>query len=219
MTTEEYNGLYGEVVTNDCYRLRTLDFTPDFILDIGANVGVFSRFARELFPDAFIVSVEPHPANIDAYLKNPPPGQYVLLPIALGRDGQLWHNKGAVNGSGESYVSSGLGYDENEMRDNSSAERSTVRAKMLPEIIAYPVDKKAMIKIDCEGGENVIWEDEASMEILKQMDYIAMETHFYAQHGGELYEHMKNITLDAIGILKETHHVDFNHPYFFARKK
>ena len=26
-----YNGLYGEVVTEDCYHLKTLDFVPEMI--------------------------------------------------------------------------------------------------------------------------------------------------------------------------------------------
>jgi hypothetical protein len=37
MTPPEFRGLYGHVVTSDCYGLRTMDFEPDVILDIGAS--------------------------------------------------------------------------------------------------------------------------------------------------------------------------------------
>jgi len=215
-----YKGLYGEVVTYDSYKLRTLNFIPDLIIDIGANVGVFSRFARELFPNAKIVAVEPHPENIEV-LTEYAPDNITIIPAALGK-GQLWHNKGAVNGAHESYVCTGLGFNDNEMSDANSTEKSDIKTIMLQDLITidyYYSDIKILMKIDCEGGENVIWDDENSMSILKRMDYIAMETHFYALHGGPLYDEMKQKTLAGIESLKVTHKVDFTHPYLFARKR
>ena len=60
-----YNGLYGEVVTEDCYRLKTLGFVPDVIFDLGANIGVFTRYARDMFNNAKIISVEPNLDNFE----------------------------------------------------------------------------------------------------------------------------------------------------------
>ena len=61
-----YNGLYHEVAVADCYKLRTIKFTPNVFIDIGSNVGVAARLARELFPNALIVCVEPEPGKLCA---------------------------------------------------------------------------------------------------------------------------------------------------------
>lgn len=216
-----YNGLYGEVVTFDCYKLRQLDFVPDIVFDIGANVGVFTRFARSLWPEAKIISVEPHPENIAVFKQFTDMKGITLIEAALG-SGSLWHNLGAPNGAHESYVSIGLGFDEAQMSAAANTEKSDIQTIMLDELTGqqwYKEGMKTVMKIDCEGCENCIWEDEASMEVLRKMDYICMETHFYAISGGELYDEMKEKTLAAFKSLEDTHYCHFEHPHFQARKK
>jgi FkbM family methyltransferase len=222
-----YKGLYGEVVTHDCYKVKNLPFVPDVVFDIGANIGVFTRYARELWPHTRIVSVEPHPENYSDFMHFTYPellkyseSSFYVINAALGH-GQLWHNKGAVNGSGESYVSSGLGFDPEKMANATSTEKSSIKTIMLDELINSHWKKamKSVIKIDCEGGENVIWDHAPSMKALAQMDYITIETHFYALHGGELYDQMKEKTIEALNSLKSTHVTFFEHPHFRAIKK
>lgn len=215
-----YKGLYGEVVTHDCYKVRQLDFVPDLVFDIGANIGVFTRFARSLWPNALIVAVEPHPDNVDVFFEHTKFPDLIFEHKALGK-GNLWHNKGARNGSGESYVSSGLGYNDKEMSATDSTERSDIATITIDKLVKlyWRQGMKTVMKIDCEGGENVIWEDEPSMEALRKMDYICMETHFYALHGGQMYDEMKQKTLAALKSLEDTHHCYFEHPHFQARKK
>lgn len=213
-----YRGLYAEVVTHDCYKVKNLDFIPDIVFDIGANIGVFTRYARSLWPNALIIAVEPHPDNIKVFKQFTNMNKITLHEAALGK-GRLWHNKGAVNGGGESYVSSGLGYDHKKMSAAPNVEKSDIATVMLTDLIDPAQGVKTVCKIDCEGGENVIWEDEASMEALRKMDYICMETHFYALHGGQPYDDMKSKTLAALESLKTTHHTYFKHPHFQARKK
>lgn len=53
------------VVLDDDYGLRSLPEKPGTIVDIGANVGVFSAFARSLFPEAVIHAYEPVPATAE----------------------------------------------------------------------------------------------------------------------------------------------------------
>lgn len=132
----------------------------------------------------------------------------------------MWHNKGARNGSGESYVASGLGFDEKIMAQAESTEKSYVETIMLPDLMKWWKEgTKTVMKIDVEGGENCIWDDEPSMEALRKMDYICMETHFYALHGGALYDEMKAKTMAALKSLEDTHVCHFEHPHFEARKK
>jgi hypothetical protein len=93
-------GLYGEVVTEDCYRLRQLDFVPDIVFDIGANVGTFTRHARSLWPRAVIVAVEPDKANCAHFRKFTPMHNIFLLEAAIGVC-DIWRCTTAANGAGE----------------------------------------------------------------------------------------------------------------------
>ncbi len=219
-----YAGLYGEVVTEDCYRLRTLNFKPDVIFDIGANVGVFARHARSLFPDARIVSVEPDPKNCSVYLEHFPEGNTALLKLALGK-GKIYHGLTARNGSGETYLSAGLGYPEVLMRSHvrqnpKDMEVSDVGCRTLQQIVIPETrdGQSSLLKIDCEGAENIIWGDKLAMHCLQRADYICMEIHFYALTGGEMPAVTKAIS-DAIEELKETHYVEFEGVHLWARKR
>lgn len=219
-----YAGLHGEVVTHDCYRLRTLPFIPDVIFDFGGNIGIFARFARELFPDALIVSVEPHPENRSVFKEFTKDDKIILIEKAIGR-GKMWHNLGARNGSGESYVSSGLGFDKEMMasavRNNQGVEASGVDAVMPDEIIwqYWKPGMKAVLKCDCEGCENFVFTDKHSMDMIKQMDYIAMEVHFYALTGGKPWEEVQEQTRAALKELEETHICELDNVHFWAIKK
>jgi len=52
---------FANVVLDDDYGLRRLDPPPRTIVDIGSNIGMFSAYARGLFPEATIHAYEPSP--------------------------------------------------------------------------------------------------------------------------------------------------------------
>lgn len=216
-----YNGIYGEVVEYDCYKVKELPFIPNVVFDIGGNVGVFTRFSRELWKDSLIVSVEPHPENIEVFTRfTQKDDKIILLQKAIGQ-GSVWHGLGALNGSGEIYVSSGLGFYENEMKESERVESVKVETIMLDELYktyVKPKDK-CLIKIDCEGAENIIWGHKPSMEVLKKMDYIAIELHYYALVGGKMYDEMVETTNKTLQGFSDTHDCIFIDNYFFALKK
>lgn len=236
-----YGGLYGEVVTEDTYRLRDLedivsindptfvhraghkryfDFEPDVIFDIGANIGIFTRYARSLFPNALIVSVEPHPENTEYFSAfTQPDEKLIFYRMALGR-GQIWHNRGAVNGSGESYVSTGLGFAEEEMKEAANSDKSSIQAIMLSELVFRHLKDgmKSILKLDCEGGENIIWTHQPSMDYLKKIDYITGELHFYS-NSTIGYDEMKSKTMEGVRELSLTHDIKLDLPHFWAIKK
>src|SRR5271154_1216058 len=87
-----YGGLYGEVVTHDCYRLKKLPFIPEIIYDMGSNVGCFSLFAKSLFPNAKIIAVEPDDENYSHYLRFVATKYKDVLIIhrAIGAPGQVY---------------------------------------------------------------------------------------------------------------------------------
>lgn len=219
----KFCGLYGEVVEADTYHLKFLDFIPDLVYDVGANVGIFARYARSLFPDALIFSLEPDPLNAAVFRKFTHDPKIVLVEKALGV-GQIFHGLTAANGSGETYLSAGLGYPEEgllqEARIGKSLECSGVAPISLSRFILSQLRSgfKTVIKIDCEGAENCIWGDEDSMKALIQMDYIAIELHDYALTHSELPK-VKSQTEDALARISETHRCKREGVHFWARKR
>lgn len=213
-----YGGLFGEVVTHDCYRIRSLGFTPQVILDVGANIGVFARFAHETFPFSRIISVEPDPNNIQTFRQFTNFQNVLLIEKGLG-DGQLYHPLTARNGSGEVYISAGLGYPQDKL-EQSEFERPAVKAVRLHELVGEYCrkDQRTMLKLDCEGAENSIWDHPMDMRALKTFDYIAGEIHFYAHTADELQE-VREKTLRALAELSETHEVEMDNVHLWALKK
>lgn len=218
-----FGGLYGEVVTCDTYRLKQLKFKPDVVFDVGANVGIFSRFVRELFPEALIVSVEPDPSNCAVFRQFTKDTNTILIEKALGL-GPVYHGTTARNGSGETYLSTGVGFPKQDMdaaaNKKNGLEFSHVPTIMLPELVRAHSNsgQKRLLKIDCEGGENVIWEDEESISILQEMDYVTMELHFYALTGRE-HPMVRKLTEKALATLAETHNCERQEPHFWATKR
>lgn len=213
-----FKGLYGEVVTCDCYRLQQVKFQPDYIFDIGANVGVFARFARTLFPNAIIVAVEPHPPNCEIFERFTMDERTILINAALGT-GSTYRSLTAANGAGESYVSAGLGFPEAAL-ETSGLQATLTRALSLQSImnlVHRDRSGKVLMKIDCEGAENVIWGNEDSMAVLRQCDYITMELHDYALTAAEAAK-VRAETTAALKSLEQTHHCERDGVYFWATK-
>ena len=50
--------------------LYDLDWSPEHVLDAGANIGLASRVAAALWPAALIVALEPDPANFALLQQN-----------------------------------------------------------------------------------------------------------------------------------------------------
>lgn len=210
--TDGYAGLYGEIVTEDIYRLRQLGFIPDIIMDLGANIGVFTRYARSLFPEAIIFAVEPNPdnvANFKTFANGAEDHQIILYERAIGK-GQLWWFDRARNGTGEVYVSHGPAYPGSELEKDKTAQKVQIQTMTLPELFhLVPPGRKIMVKIDIEGNEQSIFSDVRSMLALSHADFIAMELHPYAIHGGYMKNQAQNQE-HGIGLLLVTHDVEID---------
>lgn len=217
MTEQEIKGLEGEVKEQDCYRIKDLPFVPDMIVDCGANIGVFTHFCHELFPEASIVSVEPDKKNFAILNASIFSNKISILNAAIGR-GQVYHGLTAANGSGETYLNAGIGYPD--MEGDSSVEKSAVSTTMLDQLIR-PIDSNnvILVKIDIEGNEKEIFTHEPSMEVLRKCDYVCMEVHRYAQHGGAVYDEVVEATNKALKSFDDTHYCEEIGVHFWAIKK
>jgi len=231
----EYDALYGEVVTYDMYRMRDvadivscndptfvhvaghaslINFKPDVIFDLGANVGIFSRYARTLFKDALIVSVEPNPDNCTIFRQNTADDNTILLECAIG-SGNMYHISGA-NGAMEVYLSEGPGYSK---KDLQSYKLTSIKSLMLTDLKKYIKDgDKIVMKLDIEGNETVLFNDPPSIEMFKTIDYLAFEMHYFSNDGTKS-KSVLDITNKFFDILEQTHNILKDGVYFYAVKR
>lgn len=242
MTEREYQGLYGEIVTEDIYRMRDtpdvvsvndssyvhwkghkrgFDFTPDIIFDLGANIGIFSRYCRELFPNCTVIAVEPDVNNIKEFKRLTNDKRIILEEKAIGQ-GQVWKHHGALNGAHECYTSEGnLGY-----REDREGEKVEVESIMLGGIGGLTwnylpqssLPLRYVLKLDIEGNETVLFDDAHSMQAIKLFDYIVMELHWNGQDAEDVPK-VREKTLWALDELRKTHNVEYEHIYVYATKK
>lgn len=155
--------MYNEIVIDDTYGLKKLKNIKT-IVDIGGNLGVFSVYARELFPEARIISIE---ALYDTYLslrENTKNHNIEVYNIALG-DGSFLFLKKCPDHSGA-----------NQFKKEES--NLSIKSKTLREIFEdLKIEKPYMIKIDIEGSEMFLYEDNSCIEILRNCSYFTMEYH------------------------------------------
>jgi FkbM family methyltransferase len=215
----KWSGLHGEVVTQDCYRVRELKWHPDLVFDLGANVGTFTRHALDLWPRCQVVAVEPDPENAAHFRKFTDMSRVELIEAAIGK-GQIWKASGAANGSGEVYMSCGVGYPKLKMPKASNMSRSEVKAINLQGLCKGRLNRnlKTVLKLDIEGAEHAIFSDPRSMKYLWQMDYLAMELHRYAIDGSE-QEAANELVELAVTLLKDSHFVQVAGVHLWAWKK
>ncbi len=239
MTEQELHGLIGEVDEYDMYHMRDVadivsindpnyihvkghkrgfDFEPDVIFDLGANIGVFTRYAGKLFPNARIVAVEPDDDNANVFLSYSNDDRIKFIKGAIGTGMDVFRLHGAANGSGECYVSEGLGY--NDAKKINGEKRPDIKNYFLSDVVKDHVHdgNKYIIKMDIEGAENFVFQHEPSIRALLNADYFTMELHWFANDAEQLGE-VTERTKEILKRFEKTHTCEANHIYFYATKK
>lgn len=237
---EGFKAIFHEVCMMDCYGVRDLPFVPDVVVDIGAMVGVFTSYARYLFPGAEIVALEPNPQNweyLERFTGHLP--RVTRINKAMGLDGPMWHQptedaiaehdarhppgEAPYTGGIHTYTSAGFGYPDQKLETLGWFERCSVEVISLDALVAeyVPEGAKAILKVDCEGGENCLYHHEPSMAALRRMCYIAIEVHYFSFDPSENYEANKQIMRNALLSLVDTHvcELDDERHQFHATRK
>jgi len=161
---------FNKIVTEDLYRVRHWkQDAVDYIVDVGANVGIFSLLMRMLHPQAKIVALEP--AN-EAYPYLDTIGRVFSINIeraALGNGNPLYFRK------------RNMMLDAMFTEERPDNDTYVVDSVTLPEVFArYELDysKNYLIKLDCEGGEHHLIDNKGSELILSGAIQVSMEIHF-----------------------------------------
>lgn len=186
------------ILIDDEYKLKSLKkcFT---ILDIGANIGLLSLWARMRFPDARIIAVEPNPVAFDFLKHNALTLRLELHQIVLGlsddaieieSDDDITCCKVNMNPNGNIA-----------MRRFSKFVESTVGGQI------------DLLKMDCEGFEWELFKDDAAFKQVKNihMEYHLTENRTLAEFealvdkaGFSIYQIVQN---DGFGMAFLTHKV------------
>lgn len=171
---------YRELVTNDEYRLKwACNNLPPFktIVDIGGNLGMFAVLARELFPEARIISVEACEDTYEILKRNTAASNVEAYNFAMGDGSRLYLAKCLEHSGG------------NRMVKHTTDDVVGVESHRLFSIFdMLQVQSPYMVKIDIEGGEKFLFDDVISSNVLKQAELVAIEFHVSAANPQHIFD-------------------------------
>lgn len=158
---------YSEVVIEDCYGLfkYAKNVQPKLIVDIGANIGVFSKLCSALFPNAEIYAYEPNPSALTWLRQNAAGTGIRVLPFAVGETSELVKL--------DTTVDSTVG----RIKSDGDLAVACIAASELAD--GRAID---LLKIDCEGSEWSILRDAA---LLRRSRELCLEYHLFDGHSIE----------------------------------
>lgn len=150
---------FANVVLDDDYGLRRLTTAPRTIVDIGANIGIFSAYARGLFPQATIHAYEPSPQTADLFRRNASdPLTTLYVEGVSGRAGRArMVELGASN-----------------LARTASADDGDIVLTPFAQVLERAGGSIDMLKLDCEGAE---WDFMSDPGLFARVGAIRMEYH------------------------------------------
>jgi FkbM family methyltransferase len=195
-------GHHEAVVVNDEYKVKELaegDNEIEYIVDIGANVGMASLQFKTYFPNAKILVCEPEPECMK-YAKLNTDNELIYVEEAIVGDERKEVTFNVCKWAGNGHVDGNFRWDLFEPMGSKLDHQITVPASTLKEIMdRYNFPRIDLLKIDTEGLEGQI------LQAFKP--YMHLVKHFRGEWHGD-----KEIPLikDA---LQDTHDI------FFDRKQ
>ena len=145
--------LFDEIYVQNCYEpFEVLKRGPfGAIIDIGANIGLFTLRAKQLWPEVPIVAIEPHPENFRRLTAHIELNQLRdVQPIQAGVAEEC--------GCLELFVSPRNIAGHSMYKKSGAVSAISVPVRSLQSILAetHPYTSRLLLKIDCEGCEYAI---------------------------------------------------------------
>lgn len=135
---------YSEVVVQDCYGMfgYSKREKPAVIVDIGANIGIFSKLCSMLFPSADIYAYEPNPSALTWLERNAQGTRIQVSPTAV------WGSAGVLNFDTSYDSTLGQVSPDGQLSVQCIAPAEIAEGRQID-----------LLKVDCEGGEFEILKD------------------------------------------------------------
>lgn len=159
-----YIELFRDIILDDEYKLSLFkDKNIKNIVDVGANLGMFSIAARIAFKNAKIHSYEPNPNNIPTLEKHGKEFNFDIHEEALGFE------------AGRAKLALTSTHDTSARITKSDIDEGVIVLSGLDTVINRFENRKIdLLKLDCEGAE---FEILRNSNALKQVRFITMEYH------------------------------------------
>lgn len=148
------------------------DDPPGVIVDLGANIGLSSRFFASAYPNAHIIAVEPDPGNFNLLEMNTN-GFSRIQRLLAG----VWPIDGYVNVEVNGLGNSGF---RTRMADNGTGRTEAISIPTL--MTRYAVDRISLLKVDIEGAEMDLFTG-GDLSWIDKVDKIAIEIHDHIRPG------------------------------------
>jgi FkbM family methyltransferase len=152
---------------------RCLDSLKEqgLIIDCGANVGYSATYFLSVFPNSFVVAVEPDPDNFNMLQRNlrPYEGRYIGIKAAVWPRAEKLRFKQSNIGLGKEW---GRAVEP----DDSNARHQIETVDILGLIAHSPYKRASLLKIDVEGAERELF-DKPPLPWLDLIDNIVVELH------------------------------------------
>jgi FkbM family methyltransferase len=160
LPAESLTGLdFINLALDDEYGLATVPIEVRTVLDVGANVGLFSLLAAHYFPAAVIHAYEPNPTTYAYAASNLADPHFTVFPAGLG----------SHDGRADLHLN-----DDSRMAQTRIAATGTIRIDSLAQAIERLGGTVDLVKIDCEGAEWDLFQD---AESFGRVRLIRMEYH------------------------------------------
>jgi FkbM family methyltransferase len=141
---------YAQVLLGREYEFD-LPFSPRFIVDAGANIGMTSLYFAHRFPRAKVIAVEAEASNFDVLTRNVRP-----YPSILAIHAALWSRDGEISIS-ELDITSGHGGEWAFFAHEGPGVK--VRAITMPTLMKENrIPCVDLLKVDIEGAEKEVFE-------------------------------------------------------------
>lgn len=182
-TNFQDTAIVDEIYGGDDYEVRELKKNGveiKTILDIGGHIGSFGVLAKQLWPDARLIAVEPFAENAELYRMNLKAngldGTVIEKAISYNKD-CCWLVD-SVRTTGGNFVRTRFGAERDIADQRISSENMYhVDVTTIEEIFEeFDIDCVDLAKWDCEGGEIEAW-DNISPAIARKFRFMVGETH------------------------------------------
>ena len=159
---------FHKILVEDCYGLARLRGKIGTVVDIGANLGLFSLAARERFPQAKIHAYEPNQL-VETYLRS---------------NLQSFQIQTHLEAIGSTPGRARLHHRENSLHTVSVPDiDGDVPQVTLEHAITRLGGKVDLLKLDCEGAE---WSLLNSTDVWQKVGHLTMEYHLWAKPSSRL---------------------------------